>query len=137
METRLLMVGVPDSEFAEPFVQKMADRMSMSYFKYGLVSEAYPIKVDALASLKLRLALYEETGNKEHLIDAANYAMIEFMHPRHPQAHFVAEDSKASPGRVWGTGIATQDANSHARENVRLGGSQGFTSGGHYKREGD
>jgi hypothetical protein len=35
------------------------------------------------------------------VIDLANYAMIEFMHPRHPEAHFRATESRESPGRKW------------------------------------
>jgi hypothetical protein len=90
-----------ESEVSKPFMQGMADRMGMSYYKYGPVANAYPDMVDAIASLKMRLALYVETGNTEHLMDVANYAMIEFMHPSHPKAHFKATDSSNSPGRKW------------------------------------
>jgi len=93
--------GVPESEFSTRFVQGMNDRMSMSYYKYGLMAEAYPHKVDAIASLKVRLEKYEQTGNTEYLMDVGNFAMIEFERPRHPQAYFKPEDSKSSPGRVW------------------------------------
>jgi hypothetical protein len=42
----------------------------------------------------------------------ANFAMIEFMHPRHPQAHYKATDSDGSPGRVSAVrGDLTQDNN--------------------------
>lgn len=91
---------VPASEVSEDFLQKMANRMAISFYKYGLASEAYPHKVDAIACLKERLAKYEETGNKEWLVDAANFAMLEFMLPRHPEAHFRSTDSDESPGRV-------------------------------------
>jgi hypothetical protein len=33
-------------------------------------------------------------------MDVSNFAMIEFMLPRHPQAHFQGTDDDASPGRV-------------------------------------
>jgi hypothetical protein len=95
----------PASEFCEPFVEGMRERMTISYFKYGLVADAYPLKVDALESLQMRLEKYVETGNKEFLMDAANFAMIEFMHPKHPKAYFEATDSNQSPGRV-GAGLA-------------------------------
>jgi hypothetical protein len=106
----------PDSEFCEPFVQGMRDRMAVSYHKYGPVAEAYPGKVDALASLRKRLERYEQDGNTEWLMDISNFAMIEFMHPRHGKAHFRATDSRESPGRVWapdeyGTGEVSQRAN--------------------------
>jgi hypothetical protein len=93
--------SVPASEFSQPFVQGMADRMAVSFCKYGRVAEAYPSRVDAIASLKLRLEKYAKDGNTEWLMDVANFAMIEFMHPRHEKAHFRPTDSKESPGRKW------------------------------------
>lgn len=88
------------TEFSPEFIQGMKDRMVISYHKYGAVAEAYPIRVDAIASLLQRLDKYAETGNTEYLIDAANFAMIEFMLPRHPHAFFQGTDDSGSPGRV-------------------------------------
>jgi hypothetical protein len=79
-------------------VQLMANRMCMSEPKYGDVADTYPEKGDALRGLRDRLAKYEETGNTEWLIDVANMALIEHLHPAHPDAHFVATPSEASPG---------------------------------------
>ena len=90
---------IPATEFSEEFVRAMRDRMAVSYCKYGPVRDAYPSKVNALESLQKRLDKYHETGNTEWLIDAANFAMIEFMRPAHPRAHFRGTDAKESPGR--------------------------------------
>lgn len=111
--------NVPASEFSEPFAQGMADRMAASYCKYGAVADAYPSKVDAIESLKVRLARYEATGNTEWLLDVANFAMIEYMHPRHAAAHYLPTDSEESPGRVWASGEVSQQGNTHANENNR------------------
>lgn len=89
----------PSTEFSADFVEKMRSRMEMSYFKYGAVRDAYPHKVNALECLRARLERYEATGNTEWLVDAANFAMIEFMCPSHKRAHFRATDSGESPGR--------------------------------------
>ena len=91
--------AVPDSEFSQQFVQGMYDRMCVSFFKYGTAANGFPQKVDAIATLRLCLDAYAMDGNTEHLMDAGNYAMIEFMRPRHPKAHFAATDSKGSVGR--------------------------------------
>lgn len=88
------------SEFDETFVQAMRDRMQISYHKYGAVKDAVPHKVNAIESLHHRLEKYMETGNTEWLVDASNFAMIEFMYPSHPNAHFRATDSNESPGRA-------------------------------------
>ena len=48
----------------------------------------------------------------EDLMDAANFAMIEFLRPKHPKAFFAPTDSNQSPGRVWlGRSHRTQRAN--------------------------
>lgn len=94
------MSKAPSSEWSEEFLQGMRDRMSMSYFKYGPVRDAYPSKVNALESLRARVEKYEQTGNTEWLMDAANFCMIEFMCPAHKRAHFKATDSADSPGRA-------------------------------------
>lgn len=93
--------SVPPSETSIPFHQGMVDRMAVSFHKYGPVAEAYPEKVDAIKSLMARLERYAKDGNTEWLMDVANFAMIEFMHPAHPKAHYRATDSRESPGRVW------------------------------------
>jgi hypothetical protein len=92
IETRL---AAPLSEWSPPFVQAMANRMAVSFHKYGLVAEAHET-CDHVASLRQRLTKYEETGNTEWLVDVANFAMIESM--KHPD-NFRATDSDESPGR--------------------------------------
>lgn len=87
------------TEFSENFVQGMRHRMIISYYKYGLIADGFPHKVNAITSLTDRLRKYSETGNTEFLVDAANFAMIEFMHPAHPNAFYAATDSDQSPGR--------------------------------------
>ncbi len=101
--------NVPVTEFNKTFVQGMADRMSVSYYKYGAVSDAYPLKVNALESLVKRLQKYQRDGNTEWLVDAANFAMIEFMCPSHKDAHFTPTDSNKSPGRMWHGDIDSSD----------------------------
>ena len=69
--TITLPPNVPETEFSEKFAQGMADRMAVSFCKYGAVKEAYPHRVDAIASLKARLERYERDGNTEWLMDVA------------------------------------------------------------------
>lgn len=106
------IAGVLATEFSEPFVQGMRDRMVVSFYKYGPLTEAYPHKVNAITSLTDRLRKYAETGNTEFLMDAANFAMIEFMHPAHHAAFFAGTDDDQSPGRrVARTGVIDKRAN--------------------------
>lgn len=125
--------GIPNTEYSETFLQGMVNRMSMSFLKYGAVAEAYPRRVNAIESLFLRLIAYmgrekflvaaqaaantadrrhrRTEGNTEYLMDAANFAMIEFMHPRLEGAHFEATDSDGSTGRVRNSGIVDAERN--------------------------
>lgn len=95
----VLRAGEP-TQISPKFVQGMFDRMAVSFHKYGDIRLAYPADVDAIESLRQRLGRYEEDGNLEWLMDVSNFAMIEFMLPRHPQAHYRPTDSAESPGRM-------------------------------------
>lgn len=95
-----IKTSAPSSEISEQFIKGMCDRMGVSFHVYGRVSDAYPHKISAIESLRKRLDRYLDTGNTEWLIDAGNFAMIEFMYPSHPKAHFRATDSDESPGRA-------------------------------------
>jgi hypothetical protein len=107
------------TEFSEKFVKGMRDRMVVSFHKYGRVADAYPKKLDAVGDMQKRLQKYAETGNTEWLMDVANFAMIEFMHPRHPNAHFEGTDDDASPGRsVIGGGMDKRDNFGVGRKHV-------------------
>src|SRR4051812_32161676 len=63
-----IRVGCPPSEVSRQFLQGMADRMAVSFHKYGKVADAYPVKVDAINSLMTRLRKYRDTGNTEWLM---------------------------------------------------------------------
>ncbi len=108
-------MAIPDTEWSMQFLQGMVDRMGLSWIKYGLVAEWFPKNLNALECLQLRLAKYAETGNTEYLMDAANFAMIEFMHPRNPNAFFKPTDSDGSPGRVRNTGAVDAERNTEAQ----------------------
>lgn len=109
MDTLKLKVkGIPESEYSVKFLQGMLNGMGVSYYKYGKVADAYPDKVNALESLKVRIERYLKTGNMEFLMDVANFAMIEFMRPSLPNAVYAPGDSDQSPGRVTTTGRRTQ-----------------------------
>ena len=84
-------------ECSERFDMLRKNRMVVSYYKYGPIKENYGNKlVSAVKNLEKRLELYKETGNTEYLADVANFAMIEFMYPQHPEAHF--NNLSESPG---------------------------------------
>lgn len=109
------------TETSRRFHDLMDNAMLVSFYKYGAVANGYPERVNAIDSLRLRLdaflhgkrnSLYDPQndpdepefivapGNVEYLVDIANFAMIEFMHPAHTTAYYKATDSEGSTGRV-------------------------------------
>ena len=106
-----LSASTPSTEFDFTFIQRMADRMSMSFRKYGPVAEAYPENVDALETALLKIKLYKQTGNKELLVDVANYVMIESMHPKRKGAAYKPSVGGKQNVRVWEDGEVSQRAN--------------------------
>lgn len=117
------------SENSIDFHQGMVNRMDLSFAKYGRYKanaigelkkdyikdlsntlsnflakwdgkQASSANSNTTSSILLRLIKYLNTGNTEWLMDVGNFAMIEFVCPQVPKAHFRATDSHESPGLV-------------------------------------
>jgi len=106
MRERLLS-GVPDSPeerspgriiadtWSKEFEDYMRNRLVTGHFRYGVhVDEGACYK--KVSSAISRLQAYLATGNLEHLVDAANLAMMEYGNPcEHDDPHFEAADDGA------------------------------------------
>lgn len=105
IEADFAELGIPTSEFNARFIVRMIRAMQVSYFKYGKVEDAYPIKFDAVSDIRARVKKYRETGNLHYMVDAANFAMIEGMLPTPERnAHWGQNDAADSPGRTTAQG---------------------------------
>lgn len=107
-----LLALCPDTEYSKVFLQGMLNRMTVSFHKYGAVADAYPEKVSAVSTARGAMEMYARDGNTEHLMDAANYLMIEFMCPEKEGAHYTPTDSGGSIGRQRKDGRDPQANNS-------------------------
>lgn len=88
-------------EYSLEFDELRKERVKLSFFKYGPAEENYKKGYSkALPSAENCIKKYNETGNTEYLIDAANYLMFEYMYPQHEKAHFRATESHESAGIV-------------------------------------
>lgn len=81
-----------ETEWNPEFVTRMQNRLVMGSFRYGLWVRPEKWDSDFIAGIRKKLVAYEESGNTEHLVDVGNYALLEFTRPKHPDAHFRAED---------------------------------------------
>ena len=87
------------TEYSNEFDEKRKKAMVMGHFKYGSIRENRAAgATDMIESMRMRIDKYVATGNTEFLCDVANFAMIEYMVPRHPKAHYRPTDSSESPG---------------------------------------
>jgi len=82
------------TEWSPEFERLMRNRLIMGAIRYGLLSDPkktanYPLVYRA----QILLADYQNTGNLELLVDAANFLLLEFVQGKHPNRHWTALDS--------------------------------------------
>lgn len=87
--------SIPQTQFSKDFLQGMLNRVAVGYHNYGPAKKG---GYNWMKSLRMRLTHYRETHNTENLIDAANYAMLEFTYPNDRKAYFKPTDKSGSPG---------------------------------------
>lgn len=81
-------------EYSDKFDELRQNRVELSYHKYGTAEDLFNMGlVDALGSVEQCVKKYKDTGNMEHLCDAANYLMFEFMYPQREGGVFKTADS--------------------------------------------
>lgn len=103
-------------EYSDRFDELRQNRVGVSFFKYGPAADNFGKRlVNALESHDLCIKKYQETGNTEYLVDAANYLMFEFMYPQKPGAFFKATDSKESAGI---SGMSIEEIKKYSEESV-------------------
>lgn len=80
------------SEWSPEFEKLMRNRLIMGAIRYGKLHDENKPWYDRVPSVIRRVKAYEETGNIEHLVDAANECLLEFEESRHPNKHFASID---------------------------------------------
>lgn len=99
---RLLYLGkLAQSEWSYEFEELMRNRLIMGVFRYGykLGAKGKP-QFDRIGSAIRHLKQYRDTGNLEHLVDAANLCLVEFVEGKHPNQHFNAVDDGDHAERI-------------------------------------
>lgn len=73
------------------FCTLMDNRLVMGHLRYGSSSKKRP-QFYYIKRLQTEITHYLQSGNTEYLVNAANYARLEFKKPSHSKAHFHAVD---------------------------------------------
>ena len=81
-----------ESEWSCDLEQLMRNRLIMGAIRYGKLHQPGKPQYDRVTSIKKRMDIYKETGNREILVDVANLCLLEFEECYHPNAHFHAID---------------------------------------------
>ena len=68
-----------ETEWSPTFEELMRHRLIMGSFRYGLIGAEGKPTYDRTSSCVKRLQRYQETGNKEYLVDVANLCLMEFV----------------------------------------------------------
>jgi dihydrofolate reductase len=98
--------GLPENEYGKPitfeelqqtewdvdFEKLMRNRLIMGATRYGRIGAKNKPKYDRINSMIKRLTKFQESGNKEFLVDVANLCLLEFVECNHPNQHFHAID---------------------------------------------
>ncbi len=87
------------TEYDKDVDLKRQDLIIQSFFKYGPAKHNFGEHlVKALPTMSQCVCKYDETHNKEYLLDAMNYLMFEYMYPSYDDAYFKHTDSDGSAG---------------------------------------
>jgi hypothetical protein len=87
------------SEWCTEFEQYMRNRLVMGALRYGLLRSGRDY--DNVRSAIEHLKDYARTGNQEHLVDAANLCLVEFVREScHPQPFFRSIDDGRHTRRI-------------------------------------
>ena len=90
-----------ESEWSSRFEQLMRNRLILGSFRYELFSvKRQGLKYDCPTEAITRIKKFQETGNTEHLVDAANMCLIEFEFSEHPNKHFLSFDDGVHAERI-------------------------------------
>ena len=89
------------TEYDKDIDHKRQNLVIQSYFKYGPAKHNFGEHlVKALPTMSQCVCKYDETHNKEYLLDAMNYLMFEYMYPSYKDAYYKPTDSNESAGIV-------------------------------------
>jgi hypothetical protein len=77
-------ISLPNRQEINDFLDAMVKRLAVGHTRYGepKVEKTY------MSRMEIELRSYKRSGNREHLFNVANYALLESIAPQHPKHHW-------------------------------------------------
>ncbi len=86
------VASLHSTEWSPEFEQLMRNRLIMGAMRYGTMKRNRGKPYDRTGDAVRRIKRYQESGNDEDLVDAANLLLLEFECGTHPNKHFASVD---------------------------------------------
>ena len=77
-------ISLPNKREIMDFLDAMMKRLAVGYTRYGAPSA----QKSYMSRMETELKSYKRSGNMEHLLNMANYAILESLAPQHPKHHW-------------------------------------------------
>jgi len=84
--------SLKETEWSNNFERLMRNRLIMGALRYGKLHAENKPQYNRIESIIKRARKYTDTGNKEFLVDMANFCLLEFEECKHINAHFSSID---------------------------------------------
>ena len=81
------------------FAQQQANRLGFGYPRYEAATRGPSKENKYMTRMELEVRAYRRTGNREHLLNAANYAWLESRAPENKKHHWNDKVDSATRGR--------------------------------------
>ena len=90
---------IPWAVFVE-FVQQQANRLTFGSAQYDPQGVGPDRRHKYMTRMKLEVTAYRKSGNREHLLNIANYAWLESQAPENPKFHWDNTVDSVTRGKV-------------------------------------
>ena len=77
------------------FIQQMINRLIQGFWRYGPVKDK-----SYMTKLHLEFKNYKKTGNRESLLNIANYAILESLCPENKKFHWNNKAGSVTRGKI-------------------------------------
>ena len=101
--------NIEQTEWSAEFETLMRHRLVMGALRYGKINGTNKPEYNRIVAIHKRMWEFVRSGNKELLVDIANFCLLEFVETKHPAAHFQATDGGEHVSLTSASKVRTQN----------------------------